>query len=422
MPDAGEVDAGVTVGPVELCTRYADAWCELQVRCYPAYERRDRAHCVEQVNAECLATTTALQASFEAGRVVVDAARLDTCEKRLKTSACPPSFPPGYPLAVAQPFGDCSLASGLLAGGVKLGETCDDPVECPKGTFCVKPGGVCRGTCVAYSKLDEPCGISCEPGLRCDGTRCAYLKAIDEPCNSSGECENELICLGSCRPRRKLGESCRIDYERLSPCEPGLACDVVPFVEGIEGTCIVPKNEFEPCNYHWSCRAGLVCADLDWSPFPGAAPSRPGNCRQPDGVDFNCRASAYSAFIGDQCAPGLSCNDVAKKCQALPERGQSCTPSRANCAGFEVYCKPTGSGDVGVCAGAAVQGDRCATKLSDGKIVQVPCATGFCETEVTMQCRPPSKPTGSQCKQDGECISGRCVPQADQTLKCAPPC
>jgi hypothetical protein len=197
---------------------------------------------------------------------------------------------------------------------------------------------------------------------------------------------------------------------------------VVPFVDGAEGVCVLPKGEFEPCRYHWSCKAGLVCADIDWSLFPGSAPAMPGLCRPPDGADFNCRPSQYATFIGDQCEPGLSCDQRARKCQALPERGQACTPSKQDCAGFEVYCKPTGSGDVGVCAGPASIGDRCAVRLDASRVVQIPCAEGFCETEVTFQCRAASKPTGSLCAQNGECISGRCVPQPDRTLKCSPAC
>jgi hypothetical protein len=420
--DAGVQDAGVPIGPVELCQRISEAQCALQLRCYPAYSRRAKAACVEQTQAACLSETERLRPSFENARLSIDEGQLDACEQRLKTSACPPSFPASYPLAVAQPFADCALNTGLLAGGVKVGETCDDPVECIDGSFCVKPAGVCRGTCVTYARLDEPCGIGCGSGLRCESGRCTYLKTLDEACTASAECEPDLLCLGSCRPRRKIGERCRIDFDRLSPCEPGLACDVVPFVDGAEGVCVLPKGEFEPCRYHWSCKAGLVCADIDWSLFPGSAPAMPGLCRPPDGADFNCRPSQYATFIGDQCEPGLSCDQRARKCQALPERGQACTPSKQDCAGFEVYCKPTGSGDVGVCAGPASIGDRCAVRLDASRVVQIPCAEGFCETEVTFQCRAASKPTGSLCAQNGECISGRCVPQPDRTLKCSPAC
>lgn len=420
--DAGtEQDAGVTLSPVELCARLAEASCELEVRCWPAFTRADRPACVETSRAQCLAEIDRLQASFAAGRVSIDVPQLLACERRLTSSACPPSFPRTYPLDVARSFSDCQLGTGLLAGAVPVGETCDDPVECVEGTFCVKPSGVCRGTCIAWSQLGQPCGIGCAPGLRCDGNVCAPLKTLDERCDSSRECEADLICLGSCRPRRKVGETCRIDLERLSPCEPGLACDVAPFVDGAEGRCVVPGEAFAECRFHWSCQPGLICGDLIWDLFPGSAP-QPGFCRPPDGADFNCPSTKWAAFVGDQCAPGLSCDSVARKCRALPARGDACSPSRQNCAGFDTWCKPTGSGDVGVCAGPPSQGELCAVRLDAARVVSIPCASGFCDDEITLQCRPPSRPTGSTCRKDGECISGRCVPQPDMTLRCAPPC
>jgi hypothetical protein len=280
---------------------------------------------------------------------------------------------------------------------------------------------VCRGTCSTLSLEGEPCGVGCGPDLRCEAGLCAPLKPLNEPCASSAECEAELICLGSCRPRRALGETCRFDPDRLSPCEPGLACDVVPFVSGAEGTCITPGEAFSPCRFHWSCAPGLVCADIDWSTFPGAAPPG-GFCRPPDGLDANCQPTSYGAFVGDGCGPGVSCREQTRTCQALPQRGESCTPSKQDCTGFGVHCKPTGSGDVGVCASPPGTGDRCAVRLDESRVISIPCATGYCDRDVTLQCRPPSRPTGSVCAEDGECISGRCVPQPDRTLRCAPPC
>ncbi|MDP2271390.1 MAG: hypothetical protein Q8K32_11705 [Archangium sp.] len=418
--DAG-LDAGRELFALEVCSRIAAAKCELKLRCYPAFSRLSRGECVDQTQAACLAEYEPMAASFEAKRISFDAAQLSSCERRLTSSACPPSFPPDYPLAVAQPFDDCGLQTGLVTGSLGSNDTCVHLVECAAGTLCVKGTTSCQGTCITLSQLDEPCGIGCAPGLRCDGTRCTYLKTLDETCTTSVECEPDLICLGSCRPRRKLGERCRVDLDRLSPCEPGLACDVVPFVDGLEGTCIVPRGESADCKFHWSCRAGLVCADLSWVGFPASAPAA-GSCRAPDGEQFSCPQTAYAAFVGDQCAAGLTCRDTTNQCSTLPERGQSCTPSKQNCSGFQVSCKPSGSGDVGVCTGPASEGETCAVRIDASRTVAIPCASGFCEKEVTLRCRAPYLRLNSICKEDGECLDGRCVPQADMKLRCAPPC
>jgi hypothetical protein len=155
-PDAGIEDAGASIGPIELCARLSTARCELGIRCYPAFNRLTRQACLDQSQAACLAEYEGLRPSLESGRASLDVERLLSCERRLTSSACPPSFPPEYPLAVTQPFADCGLTTGLLGGAVPAGETCEQPVECRAGTFCVKPDGVCRGTCIAYSKLGSP--------------------------------------------------------------------------------------------------------------------------------------------------------------------------------------------------------------------------------------------------------------------------
>ncbi|MGV3619582.1 MAG: hypothetical protein ACO1OB_02125 [Archangium sp.] len=410
----GGVDASVPIGSVELCQRFASATCALRVRCFPAFTRLSFEECQSQTQAACLAEYESYGRGFR-----VDGVQLDRCERRLRSSACPASFPPSRVADVTTPFSDCTLSTGLLRGAAPSGSTCDVAVECEPGTFCVRANGVCRGTCASLSNEGEPCGIGCTNGLRCENDRCVALKTLDEACARSSECEDDLLCLGTCRPRRKLGESCAVDVDRLGPCEPGLACDVTPFVTGATGTCIAPRGLFETCRFHWSCQPGLVCADMDWTYFPGSAPL-PGFCREPDGDGNNCVQTIYASYVGDSCAPGLTCRENA--CRSLPVRGDPCTPSKQNCSGFEVVCKPTGSGDFGICASTPTVGERCAVRIDASRVIAVPCANGYCDVDVTQQCRGPSKTTGARCEVNGECISGRCVPQSDMTLRCAPAC
>ena len=142
--------------------------------------------------------------SFDRELVKVDPTKISACEKRMTSSACPPTFPPDYPGAVARPFADCTFRTGLLTGFVPAGETCVNAQECVAGTVCIKPNGVCRGVCSSSPKQGDPCAFGCGPGLVCgkDG-KCAPLKPLDTPCDVSTECETDLICVGgTCRPRR----------------------------------------------------------------------------------------------------------------------------------------------------------------------------------------------------------------------------
>ena len=119
--DAG-VDAGVVVSSIEVCSRIATASCELKLRCYPAFTRLTRAACIDQTQASCLAEFETLKPSFDAQRASFDVSQLDSCERRLTSSACPPSFPPDYPLEVVQPFSDCRLQTGLIKGALASGD------------------------------------------------------------------------------------------------------------------------------------------------------------------------------------------------------------------------------------------------------------------------------------------------------------
>jgi hypothetical protein len=428
--DAG-TDAAVEISPVELCDRLAAARCGLTARCFAAFAGDPDAECRAAEQTQCLAEYESLKPSFEAGKLAIDPGQLSGCEKRMQTSSCPPSFPPDYPAITARAFSDCGLQSGLLKGSVAAGQTCDALVECSPGTVCVKQGGVCKGICSSWPLQGEPCAFGCAPGLFCDdrGTptdpnddRCGAPRALNEPCLESFECQPDLVCNGTCRPRGKLNEACRFDDSRLSTCEPGLACDLTPYVSGQVGTCVVPRAEGDRCKFHWSCRPGLVCADLVWAGFPQAAPAQDGFCRSPSEEGVNCPYTAYAVYVGDQCVAGTGCTAATSKCAPAPRLGEGCAPSQQNCAGASVYCKPTGSGDIGTCTGPVTIGDRCAFAIDATRTVTIPCRTGYCDANGTQACRAPVKQLGAVCASNGECVTNRCAVQEDRTMKCAPAC
>ncbi len=431
-PPPPPVDSGVPpVSAVELCDRLSVAQCDLLDRCYAAFARLTRDDCQTLENAKCLAEFGTLKPSFDAEKAEVDGDKLTQCESRMEKSACPPTFPPGYSSIAAHPFSDCTLETGLIRGKVASGDTCDRAIECAPGSVCVKPNGVCKGTCSSYPQEGEGCAFGCAPGLFCDdhGTpldanddTCAVPKGANEPCSSSVQCAAELICTnGQCRPRGTAGEGCIFDPDRLSTCEPGLACDVTPFVNGATGKCVVPQPANSPCSFHWSCAVGLVCADLSWSNFPAAAPT-PGECRAPAHQDDPCSPTVYQSYVGDQCGPELTCSPLSFSCAAAPKQSDSCPPSAQNCVGLDVYCKPNGSGDVGICTGPVGDGERCAFSIDASHTVTIPCTSGFCDADSTLVCRPAYKDVGALCAQDGECRSNRCAVQQDQSLRCADAC
>jgi hypothetical protein len=430
QPDAGD-DAGVTLSPVEMCDRMAAARCALLSRCFAAFAREPQDACLTLEQARCLDRYAALKPAFESGAVEINEGKVVSCEERMAASACPPSFPPGYPADIATAYSDCTLDTGLLRGNTPSGQTCDQAVECAQGTVCVKPGGVCLGTCSSSPRAGEPCGFGCAPGLYCDGKgtaepiddRCAPPKGANEPCESSVECAEDLWCNATCRPRGAEGDPCRFDPQRLSTCQAGLACDVLPWVQGEVGTCVVPRPKGGACKYHWSCQGGLICFDLDWTGFPMSAAQHSGVCAAPTPAQQICPYTPYALYVGDPCQPGLVCAASTNTCAGRPALGEACEPFSQACAGQNVYCKPSESAaDLGTCTGPAGLNERCASRLDDGQVIAIPCQSGFCDTQTTLKCLPPSKQIGQVCTSGGECLSGRCAVQEDRTLRCAAAC
>jgi hypothetical protein len=426
--DAG-VDAGPSITPIETCNRLSTARCTLLSRCYAAFNRDAPEDCDSLEQARCLAEYETLKPSFDNGSVVIDPEQVDNCEQRMLTSACPPSFPPTYPNIAAHPFSDCGWQTGLLIGQLNSMADCVNGVDCKPGLTCIKVNGVCLGSCGAFAADGEPCGFGCAAGLRCsdNGTPldtnddfCTSTKGVNEACNDSSECDPELVCSVTCRPRGHLGEACFFDPLRLSTCDPGLACDVTPYVNGMLGTCVAPQGEFSPCHFHWSCQPGLVCADIGWAAFPGSAPT-PGFCRPPGAMATNCSSTLYALYVGDPCIAGTACSTSTNKCDAIPTMGEACDPAAQTCAGVGVYCKPSGTSS-GQCTGPAGIGDRCAFQVDANNVVTIPCQSGFCDTTSTFTCRPAFVPDHQSCTQDGECVSGRCAVQQDRTLQCAMAC
>lgn len=425
--DAG-FDAGLTMTPVEMCERLASARCDLMTRCYVAFAREASADCRQYEQARCLDGYQALRSSFEANKVEINAGAVLRCETRLLQSSCAATFPPRHPAGMLSPFADCELETGLLKGKVASGETCDQAVECAPGSVCVKPGDVCRGTCSLAPNVGEPCAFGCAAGTWCDdhGTpndtaddRCVARKGLNETCKNSSECADEWVCENTCRPRGKLGEACVLDTFRLSTCEPGLACDVTPFVDGASGKCVAPGDLGTPCQFHFACKTGLVCA-RNWTGFPMMVPEM-GFCSTPQPLDGACVATVYSLYLGDLCAAGTYCSNTDDACKAAPKQGETCQPSVQNCAGVGIYCKPLG-GDQGVCTGPVSQGERCAFDVDATRQITIPCASGYCDKQTTLTCRAAHKALGEICESAGECLSNRCAVQPDRTLRCANPC
>ncbi|CAN5466951.1 hypothetical protein BH09MYX1_BH09MYX1_35960 [soil metagenome] len=156
-----------------------------------------------------------------------------------------------------------AVCSGVLDGTVEPGGTCNEVVDCKRGTAngtiagcfvgCAELGGAAPKRCRKFEPTTTP-GAACEEGF--DGT--AAVVAI---------CGGELQCTAkACAPKSKAGESCAAG----KTCESTLFCknDVCIAPKGKAGDscddgCIAPANCTSttcetPPSTPWSFEIGFV--------------------------------------------------------------------------------------------------------------------------------------------------------------------
>jgi hypothetical protein len=148
----------------------------------------------------------------------------------------------------------------------------------------------------------------------------------------------------------------------------------------------------------------------------------PGTCDSPGAIDAQCTFSTWAAYLGETCAPGLTCTSQ-NLCEERPTLGEACSPLTQDCAGNGVHCKPSQvNPESGTCTRAAALNEPCAARLDANRVLQIPCEVGWCDTDSTLMCQPASRALGQECRSDGECLTGRCAVQEDQSLRCAEAC
>ena len=422
--DAGEPDAGDQFTTETLCGNLAKGHCALLGRCFTAFNRLEKDDCIAVETGKCTQVTDAVARSVREGRARYDEAAMKACLSRMESASCPAALPPTAPAIAVRAFEDCT-AEKFFVGNVEDGSECRTAQECKGGSRCLIFGGACGGACTPYSKIGEPCSGVCNPASSfCDTSTagnqfCVALKEEGGSCKDTSQCVASTDCRGSqCLSPPPLLAPCGYSAGRLPYCAAGLACDVVPYVAMNPGTCSNRKSEGEACLYHWSCKAGLVCAGMDWQPFPDK-PAGAGKCAKPGAEGAKCSFTPYTIYVGDECAAGLSCDEKTGKCLKRPRNGEACTLAVQNCLGDYVYCKPDETGG-GKCGGAPGIGEACSIDLGTFP-VQLPCRDGYCDKD-TKRCTAANAKEGATCYVDAQCLTARCIVQDDKTLKCGKRC
>lgn len=272
--------------------------------------------------------------------------------------------PVGAPCAFGSQCSSGGCSADVAAGGCgtcldvqPLGARCDGPMQgCSASATCQ------RGVCTSRKKIaGDPCRLSPKGG--------------DE-----GECDDDLYCAGKpgemtgvCAGRLPLGSDCTFHG---APCARGETCD---------GERCFPRSFRaklgEGCLGR-ACEDGLFCDPL------GYVCARPTLQKgQPCGIQDG-------HFVGDDCAPGLTCGDPR-----YPNGGGG-SDTRSVCLELPGQCEPCNLGDCGA-------GMFCMQEDSTSSGVHLP----LCE-----RLRRESEPCrvvfywNVDCAPDLECRKGVCAP------------
>ena len=299
--DGGMGSVPPRVGPRGQSGRFEDDFSELAAEflCYQAFECAGQAkltgaawvlamyptpaacqdRALELLRLESVAGT---DAEVEAGLVRFSASKARDCLELL-----------------GRLVGTCENYSGSQAahtcffvarGTLESGERCTTDQQC-ESSYCdfeESFGDGCgRGTCYG-SREDAPSIRRVGPGVEGD------------PCDSSSECVDALLCLdGVCREVRfgSLGDDCEVDGPP-DFCVPGAVCLGPP---GERGICSRPLGRGEACEGGRVCGVGLFCEQ--------AASGGAGVCQPLGTSGALCSSSA-------DCAAGLICDFETERCVA----------------------------------------------------------------------------------------------------------
>jgi len=167
-------------------------------------------------------------------QVVLDAARLGTCETALaaSTASCDRAGNETAPLPE-----ECE---DLFGGSLGAGAVCRSALECARGLTCAGLGPTEPGRCTPPATANAPCHPVVDPLAAmarqrttqhpscegyCNRTRCADVVALGAACAFQDPCGRENHCGdGKCQagPRALVGESCTAGgCERDAVCVGG---------------------------------------------------------------------------------------------------------------------------------------------------------------------------------------------------------
>ncbi|NOS99969.1 MAG: hypothetical protein HOP29_05025 [Phycisphaerales bacterium] len=268
---------------------------------------------------------------------------------------------------------------------------CSDSIPCTENDVCA--GGVCTGTAIDCSSLDDVCDIGvCNPVTGACQTQASNEGgACDDnvPCTINDVCTNGT-CQGTNRDCSGLNTICRVGV-----CNPVTGvCQTLPINEG--GAC----NDSNVCTQNDACNngvctgSGVDCSSLNNQCLVGVCNPANGMCETTPGNEGGTCNDAQICTTGDACNAGNCVGTPTPGCQSCVtasecDDGNPCTNNTCP-AGICIFVNNTASCNDGlpctindVCSAGLCNGaPRDCSSLNDAcHVGACNAASGLCEQQ-----------------------------------------
>ncbi len=389
---AGPAPGELAVTPEGYCEVFFEPLCERQIGCNFALVNQATSveQCIQEAGRLCSPELKTWLQSLRAGRTTFSVEAVEACGAAVAAARCQ------------------ELASGLVpeacgeifVGAVGLKQDCFTDVECEAGLICASAGR-CPGLCEVPDRPPEVFNctqVGCPEGEFCLAGSCAAKLAEGEGCpNDDAACDEGLFCgkdVGEpelrCRVKKEQGERC---FAR-SFCREGLSCQIIE-TDPAERTCEPERASGGDCFDGEECAPGLVCDQNG------------GTCVVPRAEEERC----FDVF---DCGPGLYCWEefieepgvgICRENQKVGVgEGQPCNPLVDRCR-LGLFCRMGEIVGVGECAVLPDIGEACA---DFSRNLNEECRTGDCVfVEGGQRCIEKGD-AGAVCGSGQECLSTSC--------------
>lgn len=308
----------VNTSASNFCSEIADVICHNMYQCCTESEieqklrvsdPRTENQCREDLTRSCDRNSQTLRDSLDAGRVKLDAARLNDCLNAV-------------------------LAPGEACGTVETEIPWKEACSTTPWVGLVQPLGSCffNFDCAGYP--DAVCGPD---------QKCKLKGTTGSPC--AGGCASDYYCAGqTCAPKGDVGGMCTSDLQCNT--KKNLFCDVPPTLT--MGTCAVTG----PAGT--ACRENSACQSSDC--VPGMCQGSNSSCYEDRDCGGRCADDNSSCDANSDCGTG-GCNMTGIACSEFSPCDTSVFPG--NLCVYPVTCVPGDCVGDPVCTAPLVVTDYC---------------------------------------------------------------